>query len=386
MQKRIDGLTMRSIRSWPLRGNAIWRYALAIALVTGSLSLSLALEASFGNPFWLLFPVAVIAANWFGGRGPGWLAVGLSVVLVQYYFIPPLRSLAIRREDIPFILTFVSLTVLANCAVTWKRQIEDSNEMLVHQMAEQRRTEDALQVARAELARVARITTVGELAASIAHEVNQPLAAIVANADACAAWLELQTPNLVEARAAAERTAQGATRASEVVNRIRALITKTPTERSYIQLNELVEEMVAVAAGQASSKAITVVVELAPGLPLVRADRLQLQQVVLSLILNGIEAMSGIHGRPRQLVIKTQMQAPGIVCVSIQDSGIGVNAGRMPWLFEPFFTTPSQGIGMGLSISRSIIEAHAGSLWAESTPDRGSVFHFTLPSGAGHSA
>ncbi len=361
-------------------------YVLAIALVTGSLSFSLMLEASFGSPFWLLFPVAVMAANWFGGRGPGWLAVGLSVVLVQYYFIPPLRSLAIGRQDIPFTFAFVSFTGLANCAVTWRRQIEDSNEMLVQQMAEQRPTEDALQVARAELARVARITTVGELAAAIAHEVNQPLAAIVANADACVAWLELQTPNLVEARAAAERAAQGATRASEVVSRIRALITKTPTERAYIQLNELVEEMVAVAEGQASSSAVTVMVALAQGLPLVHADRLQLQQVVLNLILNGIEAMSGIHGRPRQLVIKTQMQAPCMVCVSIQDSGIGVNVGRMPWLFEPFLTMPSQGVGMGLSISRSIIEAHAGSLWAESTPDRGSVFHFTLPSGAGHSA
>jgi len=385
MQKRTDGLTMRSIRSWLLRGNAIWRHALVMAFVSGALFLSFALE-SFGNPHWFPFRVAIVAVNWFCGPGPGWLAAALSVALFQYYFIPPTHSFALRRRDLPSPFFLILLQVTANLAASWKRQIEASIKLLIHQMAEQRRTEEALQIARAELARVARITTVGHLAAAIAHEVNQPLAAIVANTDARAAWLDVQTPNLVEARAAAERAGQGAIRASEVVSCIRALITKKPTERDYVQLNEIVEEIVALAAGHASISAVTVVVELAPGLPLVHADRVQLQQVILNLIRNGIEAMSGIEGRPRQLVIKTQTQAAGMVCFSIQDSGIGVSAEHMPRLFEPFFTTRTQGIGMGLSISHSIIEAHARRRWAESTPDHGSVFQFTLPCDAGHTA
>jgi C4-dicarboxylate-specific signal transduction histidine kinase len=387
------------------KSRSLWSYGLAIALVSVALILSLVLRVPFGNPFWFFFSVAIIASTWFGGRGPGWVAVGLSTVAVLYYFIPPIDSFAVKPQDVPFFLTFVSCEAIANWVISWQKQAEESlrqardelevrvgertvelknaNEALVAQMAEQRRTEEALQRTRTELARVVRITTIGELTASIAHEVNQPLAAVVANADACVAWLALQNPNLAEARAAAERTIQGATRASEVITRIRSLINKTAPERAQVQLNGVVEETIALIERQASRNSISVVTELSPDLPIVLGDRIQLQQVILNLMLNGIESMSGITSRNRRLLIRSRVQEDDQVCISVEDSGIGVSAENMPRLFEPFFTTRSQGIGMGLAISRSIIEGHGGRLWAESVVDQGSVFQFTLPRGDG---
>ena len=394
---------MRTSYAKPHQFGPPLRYALAIALVAAALLLSLALQPSFGNPFWLLFPAAVIAGTWFGGRGPGWVAVGLSTLVVLYYFIPPIRSFAIKPRDIPFFLLFIACELIAGQLISWRWQVEESlrrsrdelekrveertaelksvNDALLNQMAEQRRTEEALQVARTELARVVRITTIGELAASIAHEVNQPLAAVVANADACVAWLARDNPDLVEARAAAERTTQGATRASEVIGRIRSLINKTAPERARVRINEIIREVVALAERQASKNGVSIETQLAPDLSTILGDRIQLQQVILNLMLNGIEAMTGISDRPRRLIIRSQMQDADQVRVSVEDSGIGVKAEIIGRLFEPFFTTRSQGIGMGLPISRSIVEAHGGRLWAESTVSQGSVFQFTLPHG-----
>ena len=196
-----------------------------------------------------------------------------------------------------------------------------------------------------------RITTIGELAASIAHEVNQPLAAVVANADACVAWLARNNPDLVEARAAAERTTQGATRASEVIGRIRSLINKTAPERARVQINEIIGEVVALAHRQASKNKVSVETDLAPDLPPVLGDRIQLQQVILNLMLNGIEAMTGISNRSRRLVIRSQMQNYDQIRVSVEDTGIGVKPEIMGRLFEPFFTTRSQ-VSLGTQLLR----------------------------------
>jgi C4-dicarboxylate-specific signal transduction histidine kinase len=392
--------------SSPMR--LFWCYGLAIALVAAALLLSLALEVPFGNPFWFFFPVAVIAATWHGGTRPGWLAVALSTLAVLYYFIPPLRSLAVKPHDVPFFLTFVVCQIASNWLISWRRRTEDSlrdardklevrveertvelkeaYDALRDQTAEQKRTEEALQLTRTELARVSRITTIGELTASIAHEVNQPLAAVVANADACIAWLALADPDLAEARAAAERAVQGATRASDVIRRIRSLINKAAPEKTPVRLNEVIEEVVMLTEGQASRNRIAISLELQTDLPVVDGDRIQLQQVILNLMLNGIEAMA--HGKQdqRRMFIRSREQGADRVCISIEDTGVGVNVEMMERLFEPFFTTRSEGIGMGLPISLSIIEAHGGRLWAESTPDKGSVFQFTLPTGQGVSA
>lgn len=388
----------------PSQLRTLSRYALAIAFVSTALLLSLALEVSFGNPFWFFFPVAVIASTWLCGKGPGWVAVGFSTLAVLYYFIPPFRSWEVKPRDIPFFLTFAACQLIATWLISWRKETEDklrrardqlevsvaertlelknANEALLNKMEEQGRTQEALQIARTELARVVRITTIGELTASIAHEVNQPLAAVVANADACVAWLSHQALNLAEARAAAERAIQGATRASEVIVRIRSLINKATPEKARVQINEAIEETLALAESQALRNDVSLLTELAPSLPTVLGDRIQLQQVILNLVMNGIEAMTGVTDRPRRLLIQSRMHDAGQICVSVQDCGIGVSPDVMDRLFEPFFTTRSKGMGMGLPISRSIIEAHGGRLWAESTPAQGAVFQFTLP-GAG---
>jgi C4-dicarboxylate-specific signal transduction histidine kinase len=383
-------------------------YALAIGLASIALWLSLILQVPFDNPFWFFFAIAVIISTWFGGRGPGWVAVFFSSLAALYFFIPPYRKLAVNARDVPFFVTFVGCQVIANWLISWRKDTEDSlreardqlevrvdertaelknaNDALLNQMEEQKRTQEALQTSRAELARVVRITTVGELTASIAHEVNQPLAAVVANADACVAWLSHENPNLAEARAAAERTTLGATRASEVIVRIRSLINRATPEKARIQINETINEALALAESQASRNDVSLVTALSPGLPDVFGDRIQLQQVILNLLMNGIEAMTSVTDRTRRLIIRSQIQDAGQVCVSVQDFGIGVSPEHMPRLFEPFFTTRSKGMGMGLPISRSIVEAHGGKLWAESVVSEGSTFQFTLPTEGGGAA
>lgn len=377
------------------------RYGLAILFVIAALLGSLGLQEPFSNPSWFLFPTAVLAATWICGNGPGWLAVCVSTFAVQYFFIPPFRTWILQPRDIPFFASFVVCEVVANRIVAWRLktenalretrdglevrvaertvELENANRALREQMIEQRRTEETLQATRADLARVIRVTTVGEMAASIAHEVNQPLAAVVANADACVAWLARQNPDLGEAQSAALRAAEGATRASDVIARIRSLISNGIPQREPVEINSVIEQALALAKGQVVLNKISLSLLLDPALPLVSGDRIQLQQVLMNLIGNAIEAMATVTGRERILEIRSQRAQDGSISVSVQDTGIGIKDELISRLFEPYFTTRTQGIGMGLAISHSIIEAHGGRLWAESKLDVGTIFRFTLP-------
>jgi len=247
-------------------------------------------------------------------------------------------------------------------------------------LAEQtlREKENALEMARTELARVSRLTTLGELTASIAHEVNQPVGAMVTNAAACVRWLAAKPPDMAEAKAALANIVADGKRAGEVITRIRALTRRQAPRMELLDVNRKVREVLALAEHELKTHGIVLRTELAPVLPGVAGDRVQLQQVLLNLIVNAIEAMSGVHDRARELTIVTAAQEPGVV-VEVRDSGPGLDAKEAERVFEPFYSTKAQGIGIGLSISRSIVEAHGGRLWAGSNQPRGAVFRFLLP-------
>jgi two-component system, LuxR family, sensor kinase FixL len=241
-----------------------------------------------------------------------------------------------------------------------------------------KQSEESLRKAQAELARVTRAMTLGELAASIAHEVNQPIAGVVTNANACLRWLARDVPELDEAREAAKRIVRDGNRASEVIARIRALVGKTDTAKEELDVNAAIREIVALAHGEVRRARVALRTELAGELPPVLGDRVQLQQVVLNLITNGIEAMSGVGDRPRELIIRTERGDDDEVRIAVQDSGVGLDAESAERIFDAFYTTKSGGMGMGLSISRSIVENHGGRLWAVPNDGPGATFQFTL--------
>jgi PAS domain S-box-containing protein len=248
-------------------------------------------------------------------------------------------------------------------------------------ITESRAAAEALRRAELELAHVTRVMLMGELTASIAHEVKQPLAAISANADAGLRWLARSPPDFGEAQACFDRIGYDGKRAGDVITRIRALVQKSPPAETRLDLNDTVQEVLVMIAPEARQHRILVRTDLATGLAPVRGDRVQLQQVMLNLAMNGIDAMKTVSDRPRELLIRSQPHAAGMALVAVQDSGIGVDPQGMERLFEPFYTTKPGGMGMGLRISRSIIEAHGGRLWAAPNPGPGMTAQFTLPVG-----
>jgi PAS domain S-box-containing protein len=232
---------------------------------------------------------------------------------------------------------------------------------------------------RTELARVMRVTSLGELTASIAHEVNQPLGAVVANAEACLGWLDRESPDLDEARAAIEEIVRDGHRASEVIRRIRALINKSDTQVGPLDINEIVSEAMNILQHELLGSRVSSRMELSAGLPVILGDRIQLQQVLLNLIINGIEALQPIADRPRELVIRSEQDGMHRALVTVMDCGIGLSPESPQSIFDAFVTTKPSGMGMGLSICRSIIQAHGGRIWASPNEPHGAAVRFTLP-------
>jgi PAS domain S-box-containing protein len=240
--------------------------------------------------------------------------------------------------------------------------------------------EEALRQSQMELAHVTRVTTLGELTASIAHEVNQPLAAIVTTGEVGLQWLDREAPDLAEVREALGDVISNGRRASEIIQRLRALSRKTETQKVALDINEVINEVIQLVEQEVLSHRVSLRLELAPALPAVLGDRVQLQQVIINLIVNGMEAMAPVTDRARELVVRSQLDDSGQVLVAVQDSGVGIDPENAKKLFNAFFTTKPSGMGMGLSICRSIVENHGGTLSASRNAGPGSTFQFTLQS------
>ena len=397
MPPRASAFLRNLARSWA------GRYGMASLFVALALGLEKLLQGFFPYPFLFVFFAAVMASAWFGGTGPGLFAVLLSTIAVDYFFVRPFYSLAINATDSSYFAAFILCALVASWISSSKRkgeealreardqlevrvaertaELQKSNAELQKTVGQHERAQQALMKTQAELAELSRFLTMAELTASIAHEVNQPLTAVAVYGRACLEWLSASPPNLPEARRAAEIVIQDGTRAGTIINRIRALFKRQPVAQDWLNLNEIIAESVGFMREEAIRHRITIRTELARDLPEIKGDRVQLEQVVLNLIINAIDALREAK-ETREVLISSRREGSADVLVSVEDSGMGVSAEIAGRIFDPFFTTKSHGIGMGLSISRSIVESHGGRLWAESRPLDGAIFRFTIRVGS----
>jgi C4-dicarboxylate-specific signal transduction histidine kinase len=380
---------------WP-KPPAIWSHGIAVLSVAAALIVSRLPAVHLQDAPVSLFLCAVLLSAWFGGIGPGLLATAFSALAFNYYFLPPIHSLGPKPDEIPRLVIFTvsalfvgSLSAAERSAIESLRRARDdlrktvqelqsTNEALQAESLERKHAEEARREAQAELARVSRVTTMGELTASLAHEVNQPIAAAVTNANTCLRWLTRDQPDLEEAREAASRIVKDATRAAGIISRVRLLFKKSTPQRELVDVNEAIREMIVLLRSEATRYNITVRMELAADLPRIMGDRVQLQQVLMNLIANSIDAMKEVDGA-RELAVKSQRTEKEEVLVSVSDTGMGLPPQQADQIFNAFFTTKPHGTGMGLRISRSIVESHGGRLWAADNSPRGAGFHFALP-------
>jgi len=348
-----------------------------------------------------------MASAWLGGTGAGLFAVLLSTLLTDYFFVPPFHSFVIAPTDVSYFGAFVICALVASWVSSAKKKSEEalkearaqleirvaertaelqkSNAELRWTIQEHDKAQLALRETQTELAHLSRVFSMGELTSSIAHEISQPLTAVVTNGHACLEWLSAAPPNVEKALRTTENIIQDGTRAGAVLGRIRSLFKKEPRAQDWLDMNEVIEELTVFLRDEAERRGISLRTRPARDLPRVKGDRVQLQQVVLNLLMNGMDAMNGLSGRAMELRIDSRRHGARAILISVEDSGVGLRPGIGDRIFEPFFTTKPQGIGMGLSISRSIVESHRGRLWAEPGRTGGALFQFTIPLDSGDS-
>jgi C4-dicarboxylate-specific signal transduction histidine kinase len=380
-------------------GRALTSYVVAILSVALAVVVTLFIGPVMKHSATFFF-CSVMLTSWYGGLWPGVFAAIVSVLALDYYFIPPLYALGIGPEDVADLIAFIATALFISWLNGAQRRAKESirrardkldervrertsdlkraNEQLQSEIAEREAAESRLLAAQTEMARISRITTMGELAASIAHELNQPLGSIVMSGDACLRWLQANPPNLDEVHQAVEAIIRDGTRASNVLVRTRKLIRRGERLRERLDVNQVIREVLSLLEDRFRRDGISLQAETAENLPPAMVDRVLLQQVILNLLLNAMDAMRAINDRPKILRLRTE-QSSGNIVILVQDSGPGLDPEQWSRIFEAFYTTKVDGIGMGLTISRSIVEAHGGRLWAVANDGPGSSFHFTLP-------
>ncbi|RMM60316.1 Sensor histidine kinase [Pseudomonas savastanoi pv. glycinea] len=336
-----------------------WVALLALALVIAIADTLTDLEIAVG-----VFQIAVVllAVRLLPFRGVIVMAAVCMLLTVVSYEMTTSRG----SEASGLINCVISLAAIA--MTTW----------LALRMARAIRT---VHEARSQLAHIARVNQLGELAASIAHEVNQPLSAIVISGNACQRWLATEPVNLEKARQAVERMIGDANRAGDIIVRVRALAKRSSTHKEWISVADTVAEIVALAHSEIDGQGVTLSVDVPEGMPPLLADRVQIQQVLLNLMLNGMDAMRKVEPEQAQLDVRAEWRGGGEIEFTVSDSGVGIQPEAADRLFDAFYTTKEEGMGIGLAISRSIIEAHGGRIWVTPNPSIGATFHFTLPTG-----
>jgi C4-dicarboxylate-specific signal transduction histidine kinase len=349
-----------------------WRYWLVRSLLVsalGGIGIVLLSTGMFHlglgvSPAGFSLLIAVVLLSLISGFVGSVVLSLVAVLSLDYFFVAPLFSLTFGSlDDLVAAIAFLTTSIIITGLMARLRKI----------------AEEELQQTRADLARFARVATVGELTASIAHEVNQPLAGVVSSGHACLRWLASEPPNVDKAILSANRMIRDANRTSEVIQRVRKLVKNTPPQMSPLNVNEAIEEIVILCRNEIEQNRISLKTQLPPDLPLVYADRVQLQQVFINLIVNAIDALKAVSAGPREVSVTTEKDKASGVLASVRDSGVGLDAEKLQHIFEAFHTTKSEGMGMGLTISRSIIEAHGGRLWATPNKPRGATFQLTLP-------
>jgi len=351
----------------------VFHYGAALLFVGASFLVTFILQQRFPYPFLFFFFGGVVASAWFGGAGPGLVSVVLSTLLVDYFFLPPFNSFSVSPSAEAYFAAFVACASIASWISSSKKKAErdlrQARDELELRVSERTAT---LMKTQGELARLSRMLSMAELTASVVHEMGQPLTGVLE-------WLSAVPPNTEKASRSARSIVRDGTRAGLVLDRMRSLFRKGPLEKEWLDINGVIQELMVLVRDEARRRSVQINLLLEPHLPDVRADRVQLQQVILNLTLNAMDAVEEKTQADRRVSLTSARKPGREILIRVEDWGAGLPAELREKIFEPFFTTKPDGIGVGLSISRSIVEAHQGHIQAFPRESGGTVVEFTLP-------